>query len=206
LDRKTADHPQDAQINLDQQSGHASTPAPPQCSTVRDRFRLRRLQLFEDLVVATIFIESGLRSQLDLLRNRSLLDVGDRHLRLKLLHRWFPRFPIMLATPRADPVIDFRLPALWSTFPRNPLYSEYRSQPFADAAFLGQSYFGLVFHAGPIGLMVMHNDLPRDRSTEMETVIEKVYGRRRIRFVIEPFAPLVRGIAPTWYHPECLER
>lgn len=151
----------------------------------------RRQEILEDRVVREIFEAAGLRNELQDFRNES----AGKAISLGMFGKRFPRFPIRLSSTEASYLgwCDF-----WSSFKKNPLYSEYLTQ-FARAPFLGQGYYGLVLPAGPIGLMIMHNDIPRDREGEEETRIERVYGRRKTRIVVEPLSLVLQGIPADWY-------
>ena len=167
--------------------------------SLADSLKFHRIKLFEDRVVSMFLHKGGLSDHLGRLRDRAFEEFGERGLRLKYFNGWFPQFPIMLATPNDTLDFDMGIWDLWSNFNRNPLYRAYRSHPFSDAAFRGRGYFGLVFSGGVVGPMIMHNDFPRDRSTEVETRIETTYGRRRTKFVIEPLPLVINGISSDWH-------
>ncbi len=153
-----------------------------------------RLEIFEHRIVQEIFEAAGLRTKLQELRR----ETDGQTLRLDLFAKRFPAFPIQLAVPAKDPEMNIRVGLMWSSKAKNPIYAAYAAA-FGEAPFLGQGYFGLVVSGGPIGLLVMHNDLPRDRTGEDETRFERVYGRRGTRLVFEPLTPVLRGVPANWF-------
>jgi hypothetical protein len=160
---------------------------------------MHRTRIFEDRIVSMVCNAIGLTSYLSSLRKRTEIEFGTRLLSLKHFHSWHPDFPVLLAVPKNTLTFDFGCNLCWSNFRKNPLYAAYLNHFDTTTVFRTRKYFGLVFLAGFHSSFIMHNDFPRDRTGEMETRIEKIYGRRRTKFVIEPFNLFVKSIPPTWH-------
>ncbi len=163
-----------------------------------EALRARRRVLLEKRVVRMILSTAGLQHCPSARSRNAGIDTGGSQARLKDFYHQYPDFPLEIRVPQGQVSFDFGWTDLWSAFKRNPLYAEYASQFFSESIFKKGGYCGLAFSGSHIGLMIVHN-YPCSHLTLDDTRIERFYGRRRLKLVVEPLRLALAAIPNEWH-------
>lgn len=158
----------------------------------------KRKLIFEDRIVSLLFTAPGEKDELRMLKNKHRAATGSSLLSLDWFDRTFPRFPITLRVPEVCSPLKGGWTDLFGPFKHFPLYRLYREHPLSSIAFKREGYFGLAIPSPSGYPLLFHNDFPIERNLLGEARIERVYGRSKIRLVVEPLYVVAQSITKEW--------